>query len=131
MVYGGGGRRQLETALVVSLAQPGVINHSPRPRATYSRTFRRSVAGQYQPLATSELPEELEDGEPGIPHSIPPYGSYAVEKVEGSIPLSVGQTAEIALTFCWLWFIANWTVNASLNYTTVTSSTIVSSTSGK
>ena len=40
------------------------------------------------------------------------------------------ETAKLALTFCMLWFIANWTVNASLGYTSVASATILSTTSG-
>ncbi|KAJ3570249.1 hypothetical protein NP233_g4521 [Leucocoprinus birnbaumii] len=52
------------------------------------------------------------------------------EKIEDLSPLSVRETAEIGFTFCWLWFLANWVVNASINYTTVASSTIISSTSG-
>lgn len=46
-------------------------------------------------------------------------------------PLTVRQTAELAFAFCLLWFIANWSVNASLGYTTVASATILTSTSGK
>ncbi|XP_006454427.1 hypothetical protein AGABI2DRAFT_61007, partial [Agaricus bisporus var. bisporus H97] len=45
-------------------------------------------------------------------------------------PLDARETAELALAFCLLWFFANWSVNASLSYTTVASATIVSSTSG-
>lgn len=33
--------------------------------------------------------------------------------------------------FCIFWFIANWSVNASLNYTSVASATILSSLSGE
>lgn len=33
--------------------------------------------------------------------------------------------------FCIFWFIANWSVNASLDYTSVASATILSSLSGK
>lgn len=36
----------------------------------------------------------------------------------------------MAASFCFLWFIANWTVNASLDYTSVASATILSSMSG-
>ena len=40
------------------------------------------------------------------------------------------ETKDLALAFCLLWFIANWTVNASLSYTSVASATILSSMSG-
>ncbi|KAJ9080190.1 hypothetical protein DSO57_1027721 [Entomophthora muscae] len=40
------------------------------------------------------------------------------------------ETAKLSLTFCILWFLANWSTNASLSLTTVGSSTILCSTSG-
>jgi solute carrier family 35 protein F5 len=46
-------------------------------------------------------------------------------------PLNGRETAELALAFCFIWFIANWSVNASLSYTSVASATILSSTSGR
>jgi hypothetical protein len=45
--------------------------------------------------------------------------------------LSVRETAEIAAWWSAVWFIANWTVNASLGLTSVASVTILSSTSGE
>ncbi|TBU46107.1 hypothetical protein BD309DRAFT_954822 [Dichomitus squalens] len=47
-----------------------------------------------------------------------------------SQPLTIRETAQLAAVFCLLWFIANWTVNASLDYTSVASATILSSMSG-
>ncbi|CAG8607484.1 619_t:CDS:2 [Paraglomus brasilianum] len=44
--------------------------------------------------------------------------------------LSTRETAKLSLTFCALWFAANWSSNASLAYTTVASSTILASMSG-
>jgi len=41
------------------------------------------------------------------------------------------ETASIALRFCFLWFVANWTVNAALAYTSVSSATVLSSMSGE
>lgn len=46
-------------------------------------------------------------------------------------PLTTLETAQLAVFFCLLWFIANWTLNASLDYTWVASATILSSTSGR
>jgi len=40
------------------------------------------------------------------------------------------QTIWLSVQFCLLWFLANVSSNASLQFTTVTSSTILSSTSG-
>ncbi|GLB36260.1 putative saccharomyces cerevisiae YDL133W [Lyophyllum shimeji] len=45
-------------------------------------------------------------------------------------PLSARETIDLAFVFCFLWFIANWSLNAALNYTSVASATILSSTSG-
>ena len=41
------------------------------------------------------------------------------------------ETANLAFIFCFFWFIANWSVNASLDYTSVASATILSSMSGQ
>lgn len=46
-------------------------------------------------------------------------------------PLTTRQTAQLASVFCLFWFIANWSVNASLQFTSVASATVLSSTSGK
>ncbi|KAJ7070921.1 vacuolar membrane protein [Mycena amicta] len=45
-------------------------------------------------------------------------------------PLTTRETTRLALVFCFLWFIANWTLNAALDYTSVASATILSSMSG-
>lgn len=52
-------------------------------------------------------------------------------KAEDLAPLTIKETARLASEFCFFWFIANWSVNASLDYTTVGSSTILASMSGK
>ncbi|KAJ1304483.1 hypothetical protein OPQ81_005629 [Rhizoctonia solani] len=48
----------------------------------------------------------------------------------GHPPLTVSETAKLASIFCVFWFAANWTVNASLGFTSVASTTILSSMSG-
>ncbi|KAI7569833.1 hypothetical protein KC343_g3174 [Hortaea werneckii] len=45
-------------------------------------------------------------------------------------PLTVPETAWLSLEFCFIWFIANYFVAACLEYTTVASSTILTSTAG-
>ncbi|BGP39794.1 hypothetical protein JCM10450v2_003765 [Rhodotorula kratochvilovae] len=45
-------------------------------------------------------------------------------------PLSTRETALLSLLFCGLWFAANWAMNAALGYTSVSSTTILSSMSG-
>lgn len=44
--------------------------------------------------------------------------------------LSTIETVKLSFAFCFLWFFANYTTNASLAYTSVASSTILSSMSG-
>lgn len=45
-------------------------------------------------------------------------------------PLTIIETIRLAFVFVFVWFAANWTVNASLDYTSVASATIMSSVSG-
>ncbi|KAM0750478.1 hypothetical protein T439DRAFT_326445 [Meredithblackwellia eburnea MCA 4105] len=45
-------------------------------------------------------------------------------------PLTNKQTASLALIFCGLWFTANWAMNSALGFTSVSSTTILSSMSG-
>ncbi|QRV79512.1 hypothetical protein RhiJN_07527 [Ceratobasidium sp. AG-Ba] len=50
---------------------------------------------------------------------------------DGSVvPLTTRETAKLASIFCFFWFLANWTVNASLQFTSVASTTILASMSG-
>ncbi|KAG6885454.1 hypothetical protein C0993_001534 [Termitomyces sp. T159_Od127] len=78
--------------------------------------LKRRIAGQagtgYEPVVM----------EPGLTHT------PSVD--EGLPPLTVRETRELALVFCFLWFLANWSLNAALDYTSVASATILSSMSG-
>lgn len=53
-----------------------------------------------------------------------------IDDTEVGSKFSDFETAKLSLSFCILWFLANWATNASLLFTTVGSSTILSSTSG-
>ncbi|KAG2176688.1 hypothetical protein INT44_007352 [Umbelopsis vinacea] len=64
------------------------------------------------------------DSENNQAHDEVNYGSPPADK------LSTKETIQLSLTFCIVWFLANWSTNASLAYTTVGSSTILSSMSG-
>ncbi|KAG2236352.1 hypothetical protein INT48_008334 [Thamnidium elegans] len=64
-------------------------------------------------------------------------GEEDIENPDMTIPdstdtskLSTMETVKLSFTFCFLWFFANYTTNASLAYTNVASSTIISSMSG-
>lgn len=77
-----------------------------------------SSAISYQPLE-----QELGiDAEPAVELMA------SIDQVDS--PLTVKETARLALEFCFLWFIANWTLNAALAYTSVASATILSGMSG-
>ncbi|RIA99704.1 hypothetical protein C1645_811053 [Glomus cerebriforme] len=67
---------------------------------------------------------ETSDSHPHIdPHDI-------LSSTRDEEKLTTLQIAKLGLTFCILWFAANWSTNASYAYTSVASSTILSSTSG-
>lgn len=81
----------------------------------YTSSQNASNAG-YE-LAATGASASHEEGKPTEPeHKLP--------------PLTTRETAKLAGIFCILWFFANWTNNASLEYTTVGTSTILASTSG-
>ncbi|KAI0051725.1 vacuolar membrane protein [Auriscalpium vulgare] len=78
----------------------------------------RIPSSGYEPLVT-EAPED----------NATPY-IFEYPDAHGLPPLTTRETAHLALAFCFLWFIANWSLNAGLNYTSVASATILSSMSG-
>ncbi|KAG8747161.1 hypothetical protein FRC10_002210 [Ceratobasidium sp. 414] len=49
---------------------------------------------------------------------------------DGVEPLTTRETVKLAAIFCLFWFLANWAVNASLEFTSVASTTILASMSG-
>ncbi|KAI0778509.1 hypothetical protein BD413DRAFT_465106 [Trametes elegans] len=78
----------------------------------------------YEPLLTDvDAAETL-----AVTVSIVPQND--IEEDNPSRPLTTHETAQLAAVFCFLWFIANWSVNAALDYTSVASATILSSMSG-
>ncbi|KAL9716136.1 hypothetical protein Ac2012v2_000581 [Leucoagaricus gongylophorus] len=85
---------------------------------------------EYESLVTSEGSDEEFAEACGTPASSQHDTLTSGDREGDIVPLSFWETAETAFAFCWLWFIANWTINASLNYTTVASSTVIASTSG-
>ncbi|KAF8974030.1 hypothetical protein BDZ97DRAFT_1912469 [Flammula alnicola] len=74
--------------------------------------------GEYQPLANND--DNVEEPQTSL-------DNYSGTRREPLPPLTNRQTADLAFTFCLMWFIANWSVNASLGYTSVASATILSS----
>ncbi|KDR85102.1 hypothetical protein GALMADRAFT_233728 [Galerina marginata CBS 339.88] len=84
-------------------------------------------SNEYQPLAAED--EHLESS---LHATLPSELSVTNHIVQepALAPLTDRQTAHLAFTFCLIWFIANWSVNASLGYTSVASATVLSSMSG-
>jgi len=84
-------------------------------RKTFRGSFARWSHANYQLLS----PDFSSEPESTVPQSL---------KVDDR--LTPKETAKLALYFCFLWFIANWSLNAALAYTSVASATVLSSMSG-
>ncbi|CAI4038292.1 hypothetical protein SMKI_04G6340 [Saccharomyces mikatae IFO 1815] len=78
------------------------------------------------PIHTQEsFPELL----PLIISASPNSPSHSSSSSSSTVDLRVKDTMRLSLLFCVLWFVANLAANSALSYTTVASSTILSSTS--
>ncbi|CED84858.1 Predicted membrane protein [Phaffia rhodozyma] len=107
------------------LSPPSSPIYHPAPRSrTRSLSARRSMSldgrRSLSPMATLHPP---------LAHSSVCI-SAEVNGGEGIDRLSVRETAGLAVLFCGAWFAANWSVNKSLEWTSVGSSTILASMSG-
>ncbi|PVF99347.1 hypothetical protein CPB86DRAFT_703402 [Serendipita vermifera] len=98
----------------------------------YLRRRSKTSGHAYEPLAhepsaedESSTPDAIEEST----HDARP-GTSTNTEVAVLPPLTTRETASLAAFFCFLWFVANWTVNASLDYTSVGSTTVLASTSG-
>lgn len=92
------------------------------PRTHGSRNERRRLSASASQEQLLEEPLLMEEGEV----------SFSKPKVSASsskAALTLPETAWLSLEFCLLWFLANYCVAACLEYTTVASSTIITSTS--
>lgn len=79
---------------------------------------------------TPEAPESQElllDDSQQLPRPLKDYGASSTTSSRGRA--SIPETARLALEFCLLWFLANYFAAACLEYTTVASATILTSTS--
>ncbi|KAF9015237.1 hypothetical protein BDQ17DRAFT_1340719 [Cyathus striatus] len=88
-----------------------------------------SSSGEYQPLVAESLEGEGYTEEPAY-DSLWRGSASAIASENELPPLTARETAWLAFAFCFLWFMANWSVNASLSYTSVASATILTSMSG-
>ncbi|GBB87378.1 hypothetical protein RclHR1_13830005 [Rhizophagus clarus] len=82
----------------------------------------------YDALSRSSSERSLGSNDDMNNHHIDPHD--VLSSTHDEEKLSTRQVAKLGFTFCILWFAANWSTNASLAYTSVASSTILSSTSG-
>ncbi|CZT24835.1 related to integral membrane protein [Ramularia collo-cygni] len=119
------------------------IRHRRNPEhlAKWSGDFRSRIRRQYAPVVQSD-----ESGEAGLDSPLlenassmhlddsqvlnpkNPY-SDTTDVSTALAPLSLPEIAKLSLEFCLLWFLANYFVAACLQYTSVASSTILTSTS--
>ncbi|KAJ3918976.1 hypothetical protein F5877DRAFT_90350 [Lentinula edodes] len=79
------------------------------PKITTAWRFRNAAryGTHYEPLHSEDVPSESSE--------LPPF--------------TVRETANLTFIFCFIWFATNWTLNGSLDYTSVASATILSITS--
>ncbi|KAF2163339.1 hypothetical protein M409DRAFT_68604 [Zasmidium cellare ATCC 36951] len=100
------------------LKQEDEHSYHDSPNLTSSR--RRSLS----PFPDVVLGDAMERSQ-----ELPAKASLIAEPTATSAPLTISETAMLSLEFCLLWFLANYFVAACLQYTTVASSTILTSTS--
>ncbi|CEL60990.1 putative vacuolar membrane protein YML018C OS=Saccharomyces cerevisiae (strain ATCC 204508 / S288c) GN=YML018C PE=1 SV=1 [Rhizoctonia solani AG-1 IB] len=98
---------------------PALVKHVLQERNSTKHEHTRQG---YQALVDDD------ESRPDLNHQHPP-GSEMSDSATLP-PLTVSETAKLASIFCIFWFAANWTVNASLGFTSVASTTILSSMSG-
>lgn len=138
--------RTVSPVLALS-ASPTDLSHSAYasiPREPIERTPLPSHSlGRANSLIRSASPSPaLNLHQPPSSHVIPPPPAVAVAVERFRSPssthaghvhdkLSTRETASLAAVFCFAWFAANWSVNASLGLTSVGSSTILAGMSGR
>lgn len=123
-----------------------LVRHAHRHRSEWS-SLRSSVEkrlGSYKRLDNGDHEESEEEEHAALKpaESLPQLsrtpssslhisGSHAQPHQHTASPakLNLSETAKLALEFCILWFVANYFTAACLTYTTVASSTILTSTS--
>ncbi|VDB99789.1 unnamed protein product [Peniophora sp. CBMAI 1063] len=76
---------------------------------------------EYEPLVTED-PEDR----PASPYEQTVHAPHELHLP----PLTTAETGKLAIAFCAPWFLANWSLNVGLVYTSVASATILSSMSG-
>jgi solute carrier family 35 protein F5 len=100
-----------------------LLGESPYAKYAYAREsqYDEGLAGSRQLLLGGDEAAESE--------GIERVKSTSTASANNGQQLSIQETARLSLEFCLLWFAANYFVSACLEYTTVASSTILTSTS--
>ncbi|TKA78685.1 hypothetical protein B0A55_04497 [Friedmanniomyces simplex] len=116
--------RQRVRAQYVPLRADGSADdsvHADSPRSPRSRWRRQSMSASEELLLGDSLNNSS--------HASDPKETPPTHDTTSSSQLTLPATARLSLEFCLLWFLANYFVAACLKYTTVASSTILTSTS--
>lgn len=99
-------------------------------RAYFSKLpLSNRIRSTYIPVSTSEEPGSNDRNKPDSPLLGARPSLPSTHSAYPSSRLTLRQTARLALEFCILWYLANYFAGACLEYTTVSSSTILTSTS--
>lgn len=112
-------------AMIPTLVRSGYRQHK---HGTLYTAIRSSLSrnGEYKPLPNTEIIDAEESESQAFLHRSTTTDSVAGEKNKN---LGIMATARLSLAFCFLWFLANYFAMACLQYTTVASTTILTSTS--
>ena len=129
------------------------LRSNPGEFAELKQLFRGRRGQQYESLENGDLeetdaflkPDQTADrgqgilGSPATSHTVEMDGSMELQASQVLLQrrqsfhetekLGLAETARLSFQFCLLWFVANYFVAACLEYTTVASSTILTSTS--
>jgi len=95
-----------------------------RHYATSSPTNGLGPSDEYEPLVNEDETPSRTSPTHRSSHVPPEFTSADLP------PLTMRETAHLASVFCFLWFLANWSLTAGLGMTSVASATILSSMSG-
>ncbi|KAG9015877.1 hypothetical protein FRB90_004337 [Tulasnella sp. 427] len=98
--------------------------------ADETEDLTRSTRSAYMRLPTEAPMAAVATGRSRSMSFVGSTRTLNAEELHDLPPLTTRETAKLASIFSLFWFIANWAVNASLDYTSVASSTILASMSG-
>jgi len=125
---------RMQTMRKIGMFLVTLLNSSISLTCSFLQRGIRSITNRRIQLGANYLRELSNNSEVAAAHkyqrsrSLPPLHSRESRALP---PLTTSETAKLASVFCFFWFIANWSQNASLDFTSVASCTILSSMSGE